>query len=163
MKPELILFILVGLVIAGILTFLLLLKNTSPPILPKSTIEFREGKIHIRNIEIPVEIADTPATRKRGLSSREYLAPGRGMLFVFEKPGKWQFWMMNVQFPLDFIWIDSDHRVIGVTPNVPPLKDLTRPIWHTPPSPVKYVLEVNAGFAAKYNIQPGDEVLLSNI
>jgi len=75
-----------------------------------------------------------------------------GMLFVFSKPIEPAFWMKNMFFPIDIIWIDSTRTVVGITKKISPS---TFPETFYPPSPVKYVLEVNAGQAEANNIVEG--------
>ena len=67
-----------------------------------------------------VEVAQTPAQRARGLSGRDSLAPGTGMLFVFETGRASAFWMKGMRFPLDFVWIGEDCSVVHTTIDVPP-------------------------------------------
>jgi uncharacterized membrane protein (UPF0127 family) len=160
MKNAAILFIILGIVIAGIIVFFAFPRQAAAPV-PQVPILFRqEAILRIGELEIPVEIADTSEERRRGLSGRPSLPESSGMLFVFEEPGIYRFWMFNMRFPLDFIWIGSDQRVIGVTENAPPLYDASNPVWYASPAPAQYVLEVNAGFVRKHNIQIGDYVTL---
>jgi uncharacterized membrane protein (UPF0127 family) len=160
MKNAAILFIILGVVIAGIIVFFAFPRQAAAPV-PQAPILFRqEAILRIGELEIPVEIADTSEEHRRGLSGRPSLPESTGMLFVFEEAGIYRFWMLNMHFPLDFIWIGSDQRVIGVTENAPPLFDVSNPVWYAPSAPAQYVLEVNAGFVRKHNIQIGDYVTL---
>ena len=109
----------------------------------------------IHNITIKVEIADTPISRERGLSGRTSLSDGRGMLFVYSAPGFYSFWMKDMNFPIDIIWIDEAKTIIGITKNISPV---TFPETFQPPSLAKYILEVNAGWPDKNLIQIGDLV-----
>lgn len=109
------------------------------------------------SLAIPVSIADTPAARDQGLSDTETLPATAGKLFVFEQPGKPGFWMKDMRYGLDFVWIDSSLKVVAVTPNV--AAD-TYPQVFYPPQPVQYVLEVNEGFAAKNNLIVGEQLSL---
>lgn len=101
-----------------------------------------------------VEIADSIITQARGLSGRTSLAEGSGMLFLFKSAGMQSFWMKDMQFPLDFVWINSG-KVIGVTENVPFVPAYAQ---QSPPSPADMVLELNAGTVARDSIKIGDEV-----
>lgn len=107
-----------------------------------------------------VEMATTMVEQSCGLSGRTGLGDNEGMLFVFGTPNTQTFWMKDMQFALDMIWI-SDNKVVGMTQNIPPPAPGT-PLWRlnlygSPPF-VDKVLEVNAGAAAKDNIQVGDIV-----
>ena len=111
-----------------------------------------------------VELAVTPAERNQGLSGHPPLADNEGMLFVFENEAKWVFWMKDMLFPLDMVWIDSRCTVVDVTENVPKpdpgqaLEDLPR---FSPKTLAQYVLEVNAGTAQRTGISIGDQVTFS--
>ncbi len=106
--------------------------------------------------KIQVEIADSAPTRSEGLSNRETLAANTGMLFIFQTPGKYPFWMKNMKFDLDFIWI-KDERVVEITPSV----SHTNTDLYTPKQSIDQMLEVNAGFALKHGIKVGDRVELT--
>ncbi len=94
-----------------------------------------------------VEVARTPEEAARGLMFRSELPAGRGMLFVFENEAARVFWMKNVSFPLDLVWMNQDLEVVGVTLAVPPCARDPCPRFASP-APVKFVLEVNAGEAS---------------
>ena len=107
----------------------------------------------IRDVPLKLDVSDTSELRTRGLSRREELLPGTGMLFIFEQPGKYGFWMKDMQFSLDIIWFDSGYRAIYLQKNVAPE---TYPEIFTPPVPAQYVLEVPAGFVDNSGISIGD-------
>ena len=108
-----------------------------------------------------VDMAVTPEDRQQGLSGRESMAQDVGMLFVFEEERPLHFWMKDMHFPLDIIWIDGQCQLAGVSADVP-----------TPPpnannadvpraqsdSPALYVFEVNAGEWARNGMSAGDRV-----
>ena len=75
------------------------------------------------------------------------------MLFIFEKPGKYYFWMKDMNFPIDMIWIGEDMRVIYIKKNAQPE---SFPKTYGPDIDSKYVLEVVAGFSEKNNLKEGD-------
>lgn len=127
------------------------LQRTKSPTLKEITI----GKTHVM-----VTIADTDVTRSHGLSNVTNLAENEGMLFVFTKPDIYTFWMKDMKFALDFIWINNGN-VVQIDHDIP------APNINTPDNqlklyksnfPVDSVLEVNAGFALKNNIKVGDKV-----
>ena len=114
------------------------------------------------NATFTVDLADTPEKRTRGLSGRPPLDANSGMLFVFESESRSVFWMREMQFPLDFVWIGSDCSVADITKDVPApssdtiLADLPR---YQPAVPVQYVLEINAGGIKAVGIGKGDPVV----
>ncbi len=104
------------------------------------------------------EVATTADARSIGLSGRDDLARDAGMLFVYEAPTIPSFWMRNTRFPLDFIWIGADKRIVDITADVPtqlevPDDDLR---LYSPDASVLYVLEINAGAAARLDLSVGD-------
>lgn len=119
----------------------------------------KEAEIILGGGKIVAEVVDTPAERMRGLSGRSGLADGRGMLFVFEEPAMQGFWMKDMLFPIDIIWI-ADTLVSGVVPNAKPDDSEGRPVYYSP-APVQYVLEVPAGTADKLGVIPGTPVQIS--
>ena len=105
-----------------------------------------------------LDLAQTPAERTQGLSGRLAMDADRGMLFVFEENAARSFWMPNMHFPLDMVWIRSDCTVAGVTADVPnPPLDTPRDQLELYPSAglVRFVLELNAGQAARHGIAAG--------
>lgn len=109
----------------------------------------------IKGHVLELEIARTPEEHARGLSGRARLAENAGMLFVYEQPTLPGFWMKDMYFALDLIWIDAERRIVAVSSNIAPE---TYPEVFYPPSPVRYVLEVNAGWVKAHNVSVGDEV-----
>jgi uncharacterized membrane protein (UPF0127 family) len=115
----------------------------------------------IAGVRLSVEVADTPAERGRGLSGREMLPENSGMLFVFDTPRRYGFWMYGMKFPLDIIWIDERLRVVYFVENAQPCVNICE--TYEPPADALYVLEVNAGFVKKYGMKIGDVVELSGL
>ena len=122
---------------------------------PKTKIDSNPRSLKIGNKELSVYVADTPQEWSQGLSGLPSLAPDSGMLFIFNDSDSSYMWMKDMKFSLDFIWIDDDLKVVEYKENVSPS---TYPQTFTSHKPVKYVLEVNAGWVAKNNIQIGDQV-----
>jgi uncharacterized membrane protein (UPF0127 family) len=110
-------------------------------------------RVTLGKTTVQAEAVSTPGQLYRGLSHRRELPPGRGMLFILPKIEVQKFCMRGMRFPLDFLWI-ADGQVVGITPNVPP--DFPGDL--TSPQPVKYVLEVPAGFAEGHGLRVGDPV-----
>lgn len=118
------------------------------------------AKVKINNHVFYVDLAVTPKEKEKGLGGRNELSPDRGMLFVFDHKEQYPFWMKEMRFPLDFIWID-DKTVVDITPNVPVPASSFLPIYH-PRVPVDKILEINAGEVQKWGIQAGDSVNFLN-
>ena len=109
----------------------------------------------INDTILEVEIAEKMIQQQKGLSGRKELEENKGMLFVYEEPHIPSFWMKDMNFPIDIIWINEDNKIIGIEKNVNPD---TYPQTFTPPDPVLSVLEVNAGWSDAYNIEIGDSI-----
>jgi len=120
-----------------------------------------EPWLQIDQVKIPVEIAQSATEIKQGLSGRVALDQDKGMLFLFATPSRYRFWMPNMHFPLDFIWLGSDKRIVDITPNVSHDFDPLQPIFYQPRTPAQYVLEVNAGFAKQNKLQLGQLAVFS--
>ena len=124
---------------------------------------------HLRAIQVDgqtvnVSIADTDATRQKGLSGRSGLAPNEGMLFIFSQDRKYTFWMKDMKFSIDILWLEADPSnpsgqatIVSMAQSVSPD---TYPRDFLPSRPVRYVLELPAGFAEQYNVRIGDTVQL---
>ncbi|MEK7644793.1 MAG: DUF192 domain-containing protein [Patescibacteria group bacterium] len=119
--------------------------------------------VKVGDLIIPVEIADTPETLEKGLSGRFHLPKRQGLLFLFPTAEKYAFWMPDMNFPIDLLWIDADKRIVGIEESMKPEKNLQDPRYYTPPEAVGYVIELNAGFVKKHGITVGQEVIIPEI
>ena len=99
-----------------------------------------------KGVSIPVEVSDTPEKRSLGLGKRDKLENGWGMLFVFEKRIPHSFWMKNMRFPIDIIWLDNQ-RIVELAENVPPPQEGESPKVMEPRLPSNFVLELESGRA----------------
>ncbi len=107
-----------------------------------------------------VEVAATAPQDERGLGYRDALAPDAGMIFDLGSTRVQEFWMKGMRFALDMVWIGEDKRVAEITADIPPQPgagdaQLTR---YAPAQPVRYVLELNAGAAARLGFVPGTQL-----
>jgi uncharacterized protein len=95
----------------------------------------------------------------RGLMYRDSLPADRGMLFVHGKEDKHSYWMYQTKIPLDMIWLDHQHKIVEIAPNAQPCttkaSDCPKYGGH---QPATFVLEINAGAAAKNNLREGDYI-----
>ncbi len=101
-----------------------------------------------------VELAITPEQRERGLSGHKPLAINEAMLFVFDTPGKYGFWMKDMLFSIDMIWLSAEGKVVYIEKSVAPD---TFPKSFASESPALYFLETKAGFSSQNNIKIGDQ------
>ncbi|MBU0572222.1 DUF192 domain-containing protein [Patescibacteria group bacterium] len=126
----------------------------------------QRSEIKINDITIPVEIANTDILRRKGLSNQDSLPEGQGMFFVFtQKDVKPPFWMKDMKFAIDIIWINDD-EIVQIDKNVqPPAPGTTddKLLLYMPAQPIDYVLEVAAGFSDNNNILVGNVIDISSI
>lgn len=114
-----------------------------------------ELSMEIAGKTIALSVADTEAERVRGLSGKERLIDGEGMLFVFTSESRYRFWMKEMNFPIDIIWLSEDGMIVDMHTDVSPS---TYPEVFRPREPVRYVLELPAGFAKANNLKIGDRI-----
>jgi len=116
---------------------------------------FASGSIIIDDkIKVAVEVASTAQAREKGLSGTDRLETGRGMLFVFLRPDVYTFWMKDMNFPIDILWIRGE-ELVDMTTDIPvpvPGEELAT---YFPKYPVDKVLEVPAGFARANGLRTG--------
>lgn len=136
--------------------------------------QFKTATVAIGSTTVAVQVADTPATRTQGLSGRETICGAslrqgcggaqQGMLFVFEAPGHWGFWMKDMNFPIDMLFANASGRIVTVEQNLSPAsynaQDPQASKIYYPAAPAKYVLEVPAGFAAAHGIAVGSKLVV---
>lgn len=114
-----------------------------------------ERTIQTGGARLLVAIADTPQEREQGLSGTTELDEGEGMLFIFDRDGQHSFWMRDMSYSIDILWISAQKRVVYIEKDVSPD---TFPDAFTPPTSARYVLEVPAGFSDAHGLGVGDEI-----
>jgi uncharacterized membrane protein (UPF0127 family) len=112
--------------------------------------------LYIKNKEIWIEVAKTPAERAMGLMGRTHLGKDEGMLFIFETEGYHSFWMKNTPIPLAIAFIDKEYKIVKISEMKPLTLDS-----HTPPQPILYALEMEKGWFSSNGIKVGDVVRFS--
>ena len=118
-----------------------------------------EPQVVLNGQRYTVELALEPKDQALGLMFRDELPADRGMLFIFPDQRMRSFWMKNTRIPLDILYFDDQLRLVSVAENARPCRT---PVCSGYPSagPARYVLELNAGEAARLGVQPGDELEL---
>lgn len=120
----------------------------------------KEGELTISDslnsvkVKIDIEIANTEYERQLGLMKRLSMADNQGMLFIFPVENFQSFWMRNTLFSLDMIFINANRQIVTIHKRTKVLSDDSYPST----APAQYVLEVNAGFTDKYNVNIGDKI-----
>ena len=121
--------------------------------------------ITIGNNTIQVELADTDCKRTLGLSGRNTLANGDGMLFIFPAMDSWGFWMKDMNFALDMVWADDAGTIVGIeknaTPNTYNAKNPSQSEIFGQNYFAQYVIELPAGYTDRENVKVGNKILIS--
>lgn len=140
-------FIIILLIFSAVILFQI--NHTS---LPKE-------KVAIDNHTFSVDIATTSAEQQQGLSGRQSLPQNQGMLFIFKTSNRYPFWMKDMKFPLDMIFINNN-KIVDIFNNVPVPKttDTSKLPIYTPKAAANQVLEINSGQAKAYGFKNGDTV-----
>jgi len=143
---------LLTMVIAVVLIFIIFFLINYFSTLADSKIVFVAGH------KIRAELAQSDEEKILGLSKRDNLASNVGMIFIYDEYNIPSFWMKDMLFPIDIIWIKDD-MVVGFEKNVMhPDSDNEKLLHYQPKTFVNYVLEVNSGFVAEKGIKIGDKV-----
>ncbi|MCX7548667.1 DUF192 domain-containing protein [Xanthomarina sp. F1114] len=136
-----------------------IIKTTEVTFTKEGELTLFEAETNTPISTIDIEIADNEYETQTGLMYRSSMKENRGMLFVFEDERPRSFYMKNTQFALDLIYLDTNKTIVSFQENAQPLNESSLPSNF----PAKYVLEVNAGLVAKWNLQVGDYMSYSVI
>ncbi|MBI4080889.1 MAG: DUF192 domain-containing protein [Candidatus Levybacteria bacterium] len=146
--------VLIILVAAFLFTQGIISNGINPFAGKKATATFDDKKI-------TVLVAETDKEKQKGLSQRKSLPQNQGMVFVFDKPDYYPFWMKDMQFPIDIIFL-RDNKIVTIHKNVKaPSAEGDNLVVYTPKEPANQVLELNAGKADEWKLQEGDTIQLS--
>lgn len=124
-----------------------------------SVVAAAQTRISVGDIAFQVEMARTPEERQRGLMYRDHLPEKQGMLFIQPDGAAAAFWMKNTSINLDLLYFDENGRLIEIFADVPPCVTPHCPVYASK-GPVKYVLEINGGSAARLGISINDRLRL---
>lgn len=137
-----------GIILAGVILFVVFSIYTAKT-------EYKTRQITLGDKTFSAEIADTPYLQEKGLSGRTSIANDYAMLFVFSKPDTYKFWMKDMNFPIDIIWLSPEQptsakasvrqgKIIYIEKNLSPS---TYPQAFGPTDPSQYVIEVASGIS----------------
>lgn len=104
--------------------------------------------------KIDVEIADSEGERQQGLMYRTQMEDSQGMLFIFPETEMQSFWMKNTLISLDILFVNENMEIVTIQKYAQPKSEQS--LRST--KPAKYVIEVNAGFCDRYEVNEGDLV-----
>ncbi|WP_295413692.1 DUF192 domain-containing protein [uncultured Thiodictyon sp.] len=117
------------------------------------------ARVRVGATTFHVELARTLDERRRGLMFRQHLSAGQGMLFV-QEPDRAEFWMKNTLIPLDLLYFDDAGVLLEIVAGVPPCRQPACPTYPSQSTAIRYILELNAGEAARRAIRVGDPLVL---
>lgn len=126
----------------------------------KKTIDINKSKykiidLIIGNSKFQTEVADTSELQRQGLSNRSSIDEDKAMLFMFDKSAVYSFWMKDMNFAIDMIWINDQKKIVHIERAIKPD---TYPQTFQSKVPAKYVLEVQEGLSDKFGFKVGDTV-----
>lgn len=136
MKTKITLFLILIALLAGILLF-----------------QDKKPYLKLNNDKISLIIADTEEKREKGLGDTESMPDSTAMLFVFDEPDTYAFWMKDMKFPIDIVWLNENKEVVHIVESAMPE---SYPENFVPPQKSQYVFELNAGLVSKYGIKVGN-------
>lgn len=110
----------------------------------------------LAGIPLLASVADTAETRATGLSGTPYLPDGIVKLFVFDDSQTWSFWMKDMNYAIDMVWLDESFTVVHIATEVSPQ---SFPASYAPPVPARYVIETVAGFTAEAGVTVGSAAI----
>lgn len=116
--------------------------------------------VSIGETTVNVTVANTEKTRLLGLSGRQEMASDEGMLFVFDSEAVHCFWMKDMLFSIDIIWLDSKKRIIHTEKDVRPD---TYPRIFCPREPARFVLEIHGGLVREHDIKIGQGAIFRGL
>ena len=108
--------------------------------------------------ELETEVADTPEKLLVGLAFRDALPPNGGLLYIFESTGQNHLWTKEYRFPVDMMWVDESHHIVGLKENVAPCLEVDCPKYSSSPEAVRYAIQTEAGFIKREGVTIGLEL-----
>jgi uncharacterized protein len=114
--------------------------------------------VTINNVKLQADVALTPDEQTKGLAIKDTLKSNEGMLFPYDKPRILSFWMKDMKFPIDILWLNADKRVAHIEESLQPCSPLLPCLSYAPDVQAQYVLETVAGFSSSHGITEGTPV-----
>jgi uncharacterized protein len=151
--------------IAGISLFILSNSSSSHTDSPNflkgisiSSDRYLKAAVSVNGFKLIADLALTQDQQIKGLAIRNQLNESEGMLFVFQHPSRQSFWMKDMKFPIDIIWLDANRSVVHVVPNLEPCPIRGDCPGYLPDRDSLYVLETSAGFSERHNVRVGTQI-----
>jgi uncharacterized protein len=119
---------------------------------------YRQANVMVNGLVLAADISASNEQRTKGLSVKDALAENEAMLFVFDNEGEHTFWMKDMKFPIDIIWINSNKTVVHIEHNLQPCDYGLLCQTYKPGQDSLYVLETVSGFAEKHDVVQGTRI-----
>jgi hypothetical protein len=158
-KKKFILLLILLIALSISLGFLLY-KLTTKKIVSNGQNNPKLPQLTVGSCTFNVDLATTEAQKMQGLSGKKKMAKNSGMMFVYDDPQAYMFWMKDMMFPLDFVWIKDD-TIVDLHENVPVPTSENNIARVAPKEPINKVLEINVGMIKECGIKVGDQVMIS--
>jgi uncharacterized protein len=148
--------VLICLALVGVVAFIAVQSRGDGAPVGKCGVYRTDKVITIGSSKLDAELAQTKAAQAKGLGGRPCIEPGQAMLFDFGRPGQYAIWMKDMKFPIDILWITTDHTVVGIEKGVKP--DTYPDSFANKDKPAQYVLELKANRSKELNVNLGSTV-----
>src|SRR5215203_4597234 len=119
---------------------------------------YLKAKVTVKDFELNADVPITSELMSKGLAVKNQLKENEAMLFIFEESAKHSFWMKDMKFPIDIIWLDSDGKIVHIEENLEPCPLVFVCPGYAPNADSQYVLETVAGFTQRHNISVGTNI-----
>src|SRR5919109_2158970 len=119
---------------------------------------YLKAKVTVKGFELDADVPITSELMAKGLAVKNQLKENEAMLFVFEDSAKHSFWMKDMKFPIDIIWLDSNGKVVHIEQNLQPCVLVFICTSYSPDIDSQYVLETVAGFTQRHNVSVGTNI-----
>lgn len=116
---------------------------------------YLKAVVSVNDFKLIADLALTQDQQIKGLAVRNHMNESEGMLFVFQHPSRQSFWMKDMKFPIDIIWLDANRSVVYIVPNLEPCPSRGDCPGYVPDKDSLYVLETSAGFSQRHNVTVG--------
>ena len=119
---------------------------------------YQQVNVKVNGIELVADIAANNTQRTKGLAIKDHLNETESMLFVFPSAAKQAFWMKDMKFPIDIIWMDANKTVVHIEHSLEPCPSIGYCQTYSPGADSLYVLETVAGFADRHRVEEGTKI-----
>ncbi len=135
-----------------------ILHNELGSVLAQQKEQNQTALVSVGGVSLLSTLSTTSESQSKGLAVKDSLEENEGMLFIFKSPQKYSFWMKDMKFPIDILWIDASGKIVHIEKNLQPCIFLLPCPSYSPNDDSLYVLEVISNFTNKFGINIGDQV-----